>query len=98
MYAALIKLRNRSDRRTNEHAVLVPGGKAGVWIAGLLGFLITALSMALAAIRPGGVKSKAMFELTLVVWTAVVIGVGLVLYWRGASSKGATSSVQASGA
>ena len=87
MYAAVIKLRNRPDRKDNEHAVLIPGGKAGVWIAGLLGFFITALSMALAAIPPGGVKSKAMFELKLVVWTAVFIGAGLVLYWRGAASK-----------
>src|SRR5205085_4756470 len=31
MYAAVIKLRNRPDRKDNEHAVLVPGGKAGVW-------------------------------------------------------------------
>src|SRR5438309_3634323 len=90
MYAAIIKLRNRPDRKNNEHAVLVPGGKAGVWIAGLLGFFITALSMALAAIPPGGVKSKAMFELKLVVWTAVFIGAGLVLYWRGAASKSTT--------
>ena len=97
MYAAVIKLRNRPDRKDNEHAVLVPGGKAGVWIAGLLGFFITALSMALAAIPPGGVKSKAMFELKLVVWTAVFIGAGLVLYWRGAASK-STSPGQVPGA
>jgi amino acid transporter len=33
MYAAAIKLADRKDRLENPHAVLIPGGKAGVWIA-----------------------------------------------------------------
>ena len=61
MYAAAIKLSYRKDRSTSAQAVLVPGGKFGIWLTGTLGFLITAGSMALAAIPPGGVKSKALF-------------------------------------
>src|SRR5579859_277099 len=34
MFAAVIKLSNRADRRSNPHAILVPGGKVGVWICG----------------------------------------------------------------
>jgi len=34
MFAAVIKLSRRKDRRENSHAVLVPGGIPGVWIAG----------------------------------------------------------------
>src|ERR1700746_1566031 len=34
MYAAAIKLAYRKDRTENPHAVLIPGGKLGVWIAG----------------------------------------------------------------
>src|SRR6266446_5520053 len=34
MFAAVIKLSGRPDRKNNQHAVLVPGGKFGVWIAG----------------------------------------------------------------
>ena len=34
MFAAVIKLANRPDRRTNPQAVLIPGGKIGVWLDG----------------------------------------------------------------
>ena len=33
IYAAFIKLSYRHDRASNRNAVLVPGGKPGVWIA-----------------------------------------------------------------
>ncbi|MGZ7074106.1 MAG: APC family permease, partial [Candidatus Angelobacter sp.] len=57
MYASVIKLAYRPDRAASEQAVLVPGGKAGVWIAGSLGFIITLGSMILAVIPPGGVAN-----------------------------------------
>src|SRR2546427_10487727 len=45
MFAAAIKLAGRKDRTENPQAVLVPGGKAGVWIASGLGFVVTLLSI-----------------------------------------------------
>lgn len=87
MYAAFIKLAYRSDRAQGEHGVLVPGGKAGAWIAGLLAFVVTLGSMLLAAIPPAGVKSKTGFLARVIIWTAVFIGIGLLLYWRGVTSK-----------
>lgn len=86
MYGALIKLAYRKDREAPGH-VLVPGGKFGVWITGLLGFLITAGSMALAGVPPGEEPDKARFVLSLVLSTFGFIGFGLILYWRGAMSK-----------
>jgi glutamate:GABA antiporter len=86
MYAAVIRLVYRPDRDAGGQAVLVPGGKAGVWIAGSLAFLITLGSMVLAAIPPGG-ENKVLFEAKLVGCTAAFIGTGLVLYWRGAMKK-----------
>ncbi|HMC29860.1 MAG TPA: hypothetical protein VKL99_03430, partial [Candidatus Angelobacter sp.] len=81
MYAAAIKLAYRPDRQVNQ-AVLVPGGKPGIWISGSLAFLITLGSMALAAIPPGG-ENKLAFEGKLIGCTVLFIGVGLVLYfWR----------------
>jgi amino acid transporter len=83
MYAAAIKLAYRPDRSANNQTVLVPGGKVGIWITGTLGFLITLGSMVLAAIPPGGVVSKVVFEGKLIFWTVAFIGFGLVLYfWR----------------
>jgi glutamate:GABA antiporter len=86
MYAAGIKLAHRPDREADGHGVLVPGGKAGMWIAGSLAFLITLGSMVLAAIPPGG-ENKIIFEAKLVGSTVAFIGTGLLLYWRGARKK-----------
>jgi amino acid transporter len=91
MYASVIKLAYRPDRRQNEHAVLVPGGIPGVWITGLLGFLITLGSIGLAMIPPGG-TNKLLFEAKLLGATAGAIFLGLGLYWRGAKSKTVQSS------
>jgi preprotein translocase subunit Sss1 len=90
MYAAVIKLSDRPERRSSEQAVLIPGGRAGVWIAGLLGFIITLAAMAFAAIPPDTAdtpRRKLLFEINIVWCTAFMIGIGLVLYYRGARKK-----------
>ena len=40
MYAAAIKLAYRPDRENSAGAVLIPGGRSGVWIAGGMGFVV----------------------------------------------------------
>src|SRR6202040_2778156 len=45
MYAAAIKLAGRKDRLENPHAVLIPGGKLGVWMASGIAFAVTLLSI-----------------------------------------------------
>jgi glutamate:GABA antiporter len=87
MYAAAIKLAYRKDRRNSPQAILIPGGKLGAWIAGGLGFAITALGIALSFIPPGGTESKFSFLAKLIGGTVGTILVGLVLYWRGARQK-----------
>ncbi len=89
MYASVIKLAYRSDRIQNQ-GVLVPGGKVGVWIAGLLGFSVTLLSIIFAMIPPE-TESKWLFETKLLGATALTIAIGLALYWKGARSKRASS-------
>jgi amino acid transporter len=85
MYASVIKLAYRRDR-AQEQAVLVPGGKVGVWVAGSLGFTVTLLSIAFAMVPPE-TENKWLFEAKLLGATAVTIAIGLALYWRGARSK-----------
>jgi amino acid transporter len=87
MFAAVIKLARRKDRRENPHAVLVPGGMAGVWISGCLGFLVVLLGIIVSLVPPGDSSNKAAFEWTLVAVTTGSILLGLVLYWRGARAK-----------
>jgi amino acid transporter len=87
MYAAVIKLAGREDRRENEHAVLIPGGKLGVWIAGGLGFLVTLGGIALSFVPPGESANKYVFSVKLISGTLVAVGLGLILYYRGVRQK-----------
>jgi amino acid transporter len=87
MFAAIIKLARRRDRKENPHAVLVPGGIAGVWICGGLGFLVVLIGIFVSLVPPGDSMNKLGFELKLVGGTAASILLGLILYWRGARAK-----------
>jgi amino acid transporter len=87
MFAAVIKLARRKDRKENADAVLVPGGIAGVWICGGLGFLVVLIGILVSLIPPGEVPSKLGFELRLIGGTAASVLLGLFLYWRGARAK-----------
>jgi len=90
MFAAVIKLSGRKDRRENSHAVLVPGGTAGVWICGSLGFVVVLIGIALSFIPPGG-SDKIVFEVDVIGGTVGSVILGLFLYWRGARSKQSTA-------
>jgi amino acid transporter len=87
MFAAVIKLAARRDRSENSQAVLVPGGAAGVWICGGLGFLVVLIGILVSLVPPGDSTDKFGFELKLVVGTVASVLLGLVLYWRGARAQ-----------
>jgi amino acid transporter len=87
MYAAVIKLAYRPDRENTPGAVLIPGGKLGVWIAGGLGFLVVLLGIVLSFIPPGETANKVLFEVKLASGTALAVLFGIVLYARGARTR-----------
>ena len=87
MFAAVIRLARRPDRASNPHAILVPGGSAGAWICGSLGFLVVLVAIFFSVIPPGDTSSKTLFEFKVVLATLVSILFGLILYWRGARTK-----------
>jgi amino acid transporter len=87
MFAAVIKLVGRKDRNENKQAVLIPGGKAGVWITASLAFAVTFASIIFSIIPPGDSSNKALFEVKVVGASIVSILFGLTLYWRGAKAK-----------
>lgn len=87
MFAAVIKLAGRKDRAENAHAVLIPGGKIGLWLCGILGFFVVLIGIFVSLVPPGETVNKWSFELRLVGGTVVSIFLGLILYWRGARSK-----------
>jgi len=87
MFAAVIKLSNRAERARSEHAVLVPGGRAGVWICGGLGFLVVLVGILVSLVPPGDSSNKWLFEIKVLVETVVALLIGLALYWRGARAQ-----------
>lgn len=87
MFAGVVKLAGRKDRAENPQAVLIPGGKLGLWLCGLLGFFVVLVGIFVSLVPPGDSINKWSFELRLVGGTLVSILIGLVLYRRGARSK-----------
>ena len=87
MFAAAMKLAARPDRKSNPHAVLIPGGKPGVWICCILGFLVTLLSIVVSMLPPGDSADRELFIAKVVGCSVIAIGLGLILYYRGARSK-----------
>jgi glutamate:GABA antiporter len=87
MYAAAIKLAARRDRLENPHAVLIPGGKLGVWIASGIAFAATLLSIVVSLFPPGDSSNRALFLFKVVGWTLAAMALGLILYYRGAQVK-----------
>lgn len=96
MYAAVIKLAYRPDREANRKAILIPGGKFGVWVMGVLGFSVVLFGIVLSLIPPGESSNKWLFEAKLVGGTVIAVLVGLVLYWRGAREKSRAAHARAS--
>jgi glutamate:GABA antiporter len=87
MYAAAIKLASRKDRLENPHAVLIPGGKLGVWIASGIAFAVTLLSIIVSLFPPGDSSNRVLFLIKVVGWTLAGMALGLILYYRGAQAK-----------
>jgi hypothetical protein len=87
MYAAVIKLAYRADRGANENQVLIPGGKLGVWLMGILGFTVVLGGIILSLIPPAEATNKWVFEGKLAGGSAFAVLFGLSLYYRGARAK-----------
>lgn len=88
MFAAVIKLAYMHDRAKDTEAALIPGGKAGVWFAGILGFVVTFISIALAFIPSKDVTNKMGYEIQLIAGTIGAVVLGFFLYWNGARKRG----------
>ena len=89
MYAAVIKLAWREDREKNKRAVLIPGGKVGVCICGILGLLAVLAGIFFSLIPPGEETNKVLFEGKVAGGAAGTLAVGLILYFRGVREKSA---------
>jgi amino acid transporter len=84
MYAAAIKLYSQPDRSENRAAVVIPGGRIGVCVAGGLGLLGVGVAIVLSFIPPSDTSNAFLFEVKLVAGTLLSVMIGLILYYRGA--------------
>jgi len=87
MYAAAIKLASRKDRLENPRAVLIPGGKIGVWLASSIAFIVTLLSIIVSLLPPGDAVDRRVFQMKVAGWTVGALALGLILYYRGVLTK-----------
>jgi glutamate:GABA antiporter len=87
MFAAVIKLAYRADRGAEGNASLIPGGKFGVWVTGILGIIVLIGGIVLSMIPPGEAEHKWLFEVKLIAGTVGAVALGLILYFRGARAK-----------
>jgi amino acid transporter len=87
MFAAAIRLFSRKDRQEKSEAILIPGGRAGVWAVSGVGFLVVLVGIFVSLVPPGESANKLGFEMKLVGGTVATIAIGLALYWRGARAK-----------
>jgi glutamate:GABA antiporter len=87
MFAAAIKLAGRPDRSENPQAVLIPGGKVGVWIACILAFSVTLLSIIVSIFPPGDSSNRQLFVTKVIGTTLAAVALGLILYFRGARQR-----------
>src|SRR5579872_5678116 len=84
MYAAAIKLSSQPDRRENLSAVVIPGARFGVCVAGGLGLLVVGVAIVLSFVPPSDTSNAFLFETKLVAGTLLSVMIGLILYYRGA--------------
>jgi glutamate:GABA antiporter len=94
IYAAVIRLAYVGNRDGNKDAVLIPGGKFGVWVAGTVAMIVTLMAIGLSFVPSATETNKWLFEFKLIGGTIGFIGIGLILYYRGWSAKRREAAMQ----
>lgn len=93
MFAAAIKLAGRADRTSNPQAILIPGGKLGVYLACALALFVTVLSIVVSVVPPGDSSNRWLFIVKVTGSTVMAIALGLILYFRGLRTKKAEAAI-----
>lgn len=82
LFAAFIRLRSMDVSMTADASTIVlPGGTLGAWLIAGCGLLATLIAMGLVFVPPAGTTNVMNYEANLIGQAAVLIGVGMALYF-----------------
>ena len=82
LFAAFLRLRTLDkDLPADENTVTLPGGMPGAWLIAGTGLLSTGIAMALVFVPPAGTENVLNYEVNLIGQAALLIGIGMALYW-----------------
>jgi len=81
LFPTLVRLRRVAGASDGQGVMRVPGGAAGLWAVVTAGFIATATSVALVFVPPPDTVNVVNYEVNLIGQSAIVIGVGVALYW-----------------
>ena len=81
LFPTLIRLRRLAGGDDQQDVMRVPGGTPGLWLVATAGFLATATSIALVFVPPPDTVNVLNYEVNLIGQSALVIGLGVALYW-----------------
>lgn len=82
LFAAFIRLRKTDAAiAADADAVVLPGGTAGAWLIAGAGMFATLVAMALVFVPPSGTENALNYEVNLVGQAALLIAIGIALYW-----------------
>jgi amino acid transporter len=81
LFPTLLRLRRMAGTSDDSGVMRVPGGTAGLWTLAGAGFLATAVSVALVFVPPPDTANVLNYEANLIGQAAIVLGVGVGLYW-----------------
>jgi amino acid transporter len=81
LFLALVRLRRLDPIQPGDRqSLLVPGGRLGLWLVTIAGFIATVISLTLVFVPPAGTGNVVNYEANVLLQSAAVMGVGLSLY------------------
>ena len=80
MFASLIALQKKPAA---ADVIRAPGGRGGAYLVGAIGFLVTALSIALSCVPGKEIENRAVFFAKIFGPIAVVLAIGMAVYFLG---------------
>jgi glutamate:GABA antiporter len=92
LFLSVVRLRRATDGSAEQpEALLIPGGRPGLYLVAASGFAATAISVALLFVPPSGTENVLNYEANLIGQALVVLAAGAGVYWYSSRQQRTTS-------